>query len=163
MYFKLVLTQTVAVPPVHFGPTLYESIRRLLCTAVEGHVELEHESFVIAVLDIKSMTPGKLMDFGDALFSVHYEALVQRHFPGEVVEGWVSRIIPPSSVSFRVGALTAHTYIAATNQSYRYDGDINGFVNALGTTALKEGSVCPIRITGSLIPGNTIKLSADVC
>ena len=153
------------VPPVHFGPALQENLRQVLCSAVEWKVESQHGSYVLAVIEITRQSPGKLSNSGNAVFQVEYDALVQKNFNGEVLEGIVSRIIPPSAATFRVGALTAYIRIApdsSTNEGYKYDENLSGFVNVQGNIVLKEEAIARIRLISCGIPGNMTKMIAEL-
>ena len=158
MFYRLMLQKTVWVPCEHFGTQLRDKIKEILCNSVEGRVEIEHCSFVIAVLDVKTVSSGKLQDTGDAVFHVEYEALVQRHFKGEVVDATAFRITPPQSVAFRVGALEVFVRV----KGMTYDSDAKGFVTASGVSILKEGTVTKIRLIQCTVPGHSIELIGEL-
>ena len=136
------LKKSVWVAPEHFGPQIRDKIRSILCESVEGQHDVDLNCFILAVLDIKKFSTGKLQDIGDAVYQLEYDALVQQHFKGEVVDAIVGRISPPHSVYFRLGAL--QVYVRVTE--WKYDADAKGFVTASGVSIMKVGTITQVRI-----------------
>ena len=84
------LSQTLSLHPSYFTPALRDYLIELLHSTVEGSCS-GRLGYIIAVLDFKPPTRGKIVE-GGAEFTVSYEAIVYRPFRGEVVDGVVGSV-----------------------------------------------------------------------
>eukprot|EP00759_Apiculatamorpha_spiralis_P026958 PhF_6_TR29876/c0_g1_i1/m.43825/K03015/RPB7, POLR2G; DNA-directed RNA polymerase II subunit RPB7 len=159
MFFKLNLITSISVPPVHFGAMIAESIKKIVCAKVEGHVDIDTGCFVIAVLDIVRTGPGKLQDYGDAVYVVQYQALAQKHFNMEVVDSVVASITP---VGLNVKIAALKSYVRMNPAQWSYDTDTNSYLSTTDSSRINVGSVIPVRILESSAKGNTVKVISEM-
>ena len=92
MFYKVKLEHAVTLEPRHFGPKLFDVVKRRLYEEVEGKCFDTH-GMIIAVIEIEALGDGFLFS-GEAgvTFHVTFRALVARPFRDQVVDGNVSMV-----------------------------------------------------------------------
>lgn len=95
MFFIKHLSLNVTLHPSYFGPHMDRHLQQRLLADVEGSCTGQF-GYIVAVLDVNNIDvgAGKVIpgEKGEALFEVHYKALVWKPFKGEVVDGQVASI-----------------------------------------------------------------------
>lgn len=95
MFFIKQLSLNVTLHPSYFGPNMDRHLQQRLLADVEGSCTGQF-GYIIAVLDINNIDVGmgKVIPGGkgEAMFEVHYKALVWKPFKGEVVDGIVANV-----------------------------------------------------------------------
>eukprot|EP00004_Rigifila_ramosa_P015436 TRINITY_DN3574_c0_g1_i4.p1 TRINITY_DN3574_c0_g1~~TRINITY_DN3574_c0_g1_i4.p1 ORF type:complete len:140 (+),score=40.33 TRINITY_DN3574_c0_g1_i4:243-662(+) len=61
--------------------------------------------FVISIVQITEVGPGRILETGNVVFKVSYDAVVFRPFVNEVIDAIVTQIIPESGVMAAAGPL----------------------------------------------------------
>lgn len=84
MFFLRHLEREITIHPSFFGRDMEERLRQRLFTDVEGTCNGEY--YIICVLDILSVSPGKIKPGrGEAIYVISYRAILWKPFKGETV------------------------------------------------------------------------------
>lgn len=84
---------TILMPPLYFGPRLFESIETKLYNDVQGTFTGQF-GYIVAVLEIIDVGAGVLLPGnGQAEFKTRYKAIVFKPFKGEVLDGVVEQVL----------------------------------------------------------------------
>lgn len=159
MFFYKKLTHEVLLPPINFGKTLKETIRRKLIDEVEGTC-LSKLGFVVCVTDIDDTDIGKGMveyETGCASFMVQYGAMLFRPFKNEVLDATVYSV---NQLGFfcKAGPLqvfvTRHSMPGDMREGYNAAQDM--WASEDGEVEIRRGCVVRLRITGLTIDANKI-------
>ncbi|GMI17078.1 hypothetical protein TrLO_g9652 [Triparma laevis f. longispina] len=153
MFYVKSLEHQIVLQPIHFGPKLYATIKRLVKESVEG-VALPHYGYCVKVLgvDDDNVKAGVIeYDTGDVCYTVQYEALLFRPMKNEVLDAVVTDIM---SLGFyaAVGPLKVFVHMSKMpadmngEQGGGFDG--NAWVSADEEVKIEEKCGVRLRILG---------------
>ncbi len=163
MFYVLQLTHSLVIPPIHFGPKLYDTLTTLLRSSVEGSA-LSTYGYVVQVISVprSSITAGVIeYDSGDVAFDIRYEALLFRPFKNEVVDAVVTDVNNLGFFAY-VGPLrvfvSERLFPGDLNgvEGGGYDGDSNSWISADNEVQIKDGCGVRVRIIGTTVEENDI-------
>ena len=164
MFFKLELTEQLQIEPKDFGRGMRDRIVKRLKETVEGKT-LGDLGVVVHVLHVHDTAKdrGKLEHVtGFACYQVHYDAIVFRPFPHQVVNGVVSTV---SRTGFfcNVGPLNAFiSKIQFPTEVQIHRQEENCWENADGSVRITQGSIVRMRILNAAVIKSEIRIVGTI-
>jgi len=161
MFYVKWIPHSVVLSPVHFGPKLYSTIKRLVTTSVEG-TALSHYGYIIRVLEVPEdkMEGGVIAyDTGEVAYEVMYKALVFRPFKNEVTDAVVTDVNQLGFFAY-VGPLrvfvSQHLFPSDVNGIEGGGFDGNSWVSEDGEVAIKDGVGVRLMVIGATVEEGNI-------
>ena len=162
MFYVKLLTHTLTLPPLHFGPNLHASLISLTKSTCEGK-PLPGYGYVVHIIDVPPhhMKAGVIeYDTGSVTYTVKYEAVVFRPFKDEVLDGGVSVV---NSHGFYVMVGPMRVFVS----HHQFPPDLNGssgggydgaaWVSEDGEVRIREGCGVRFRVIGCQVEGGGVQ------
>ncbi|MBU7015243.1 MAG: DNA-directed RNA polymerase [Theionarchaea archaeon] len=146
MYKKVILRDTVRVPPARFGENLKEAIISILRESFAG-IWKKDLGLVLAVIEVHEVGSGKVIPGdGAAYYDVEYEVLAYDPVMHEVVEGEIAEILEFGAF-IRLGPVDGLVHVSQiTNDFISFDSKQRTLAAKESGRILKEGDRVRARI-----------------
>lgn len=90
MFFFVMISKHVRVPPEFLGPNMFDYVNQKL-NEMMGSCTVQY-GYLLTIYNVEAIENGVVNQFGEALFTVRFKALVFRPLKGEVLDGVVEGI-----------------------------------------------------------------------
>ncbi|BGP15532.1 hypothetical protein JCM10213_006481 [Rhodosporidiobolus nylandii] len=161
MFFYKELTQDLIMHPSYFNASLSSHLSSELRRQVEGSCS-GRLGYIIAVIqeekaDGESFHRGRIMEDGQAVFSIRYRAIVYRPFRGEVVDGVVSSV-NKMGIFVDVGPLQCFISTHLVPPDFAFDPNSNPpcFSSTEDTLSIQKGTKIRLKIVGTRVDATEI-------
>mmetsp|Transcript_7810 Transcript_7810/g.16309 ORF Transcript_7810/g.16309 Transcript_7810/m.16309 type:complete len:185 (-) Transcript_7810:5-559(-) len=164
MFYVKLLTHSLTLDPIHFGPNLHSTITKLTKEACEGR-PLSHYGYVVHVIDVsrENMRAGVVeYDTGAVCYDVKYEALIFRPFKNEVLDANVA-VVNQLGFFCKVGPLkvfvSKHLFPPDLNgvSGGSYDASSASWVSEDGEVRIREGCGVRCRVIGTTVEEGNVQ------
>ncbi|BGO91071.1 hypothetical protein NBRC10512_005836 [Rhodotorula toruloides] len=162
MFFIKLLTQDLIMHPSYFNQSLRGYLSAELRRQVEGTCS-GRLGYIIAVIgeeyenSADKTHRGRIMEDGQAVFSVKYQAVVYRPFRGEVVDGVVSSV-NKMGIFVDVGPLQCFISTHLVPPDFSFDPNANPpcFASSEDTLTIQKGTKIRLKIVGTRVDATEI-------
>ncbi|GAA6042576.1 hypothetical protein JCM8097_003139 [Rhodosporidiobolus ruineniae] len=159
MFFYKELTQDLIMHPSYFNASLGGHLSSELRRQVEGSCS-GRLGYIIAVIDeVRGETGhrGRIMEDGQAVFSIKYNAIIYRPFRGEVVDGVVSSV-NKMGIFVDVGPLQCFISTHLVPPDFAFDPNANppSFSSTEDTLSIQKGTKIRLKIVGTRVDATEI-------
>ncbi|GAA6023566.1 hypothetical protein JCM10207_005716 [Rhodosporidiobolus poonsookiae] len=160
MFFLKELTQDLIMHPSYFNPALTAHLSTELRRQVEGSCS-GRLGYVIAVTEelvsAGGHHRGRIMEDGQAVFSMRYRAIVYRPFRGEVVDGVVTNV-NKMGIFVDVGPLQCFISTHLVPPDFAFDPNANPpcFSSTEDTMLIQKSTKIRLKIVGTRVDATEI-------
>lgn len=150
MFFRFSLIKVIYVTPAHLTSAVMRHLEDYLRIAVEG--KRVEEGLIVAVTDMAVPNPGKILDNGNVSFTVHYDALVFKVFPGEVMDVIVTQV-DRDGITAAAGAMRIRISKLNISNQYIFETDnttVSLFVMKDGSKTVRNGDTIRVKIINEM-------------
>ncbi|GAA5884387.1 hypothetical protein JCM3774_002354 [Rhodotorula dairenensis] len=160
MFFYKQLTQDLIMHPSYFNQSLRGHLGNELRRQVEGTCS-GRLGYIVAVvleeMDSSGTHRGRIMEDGQAVFSIKYRAVVYRPFRNEVVDGVVSSV-NKMGIFVDVGPLQCFISTHLVPPDFSFDPNSNPpcFSSSEDTLTIQKGTKIRLKIVGTRIDATEI-------
>ncbi|GAA5838228.1 hypothetical protein JCM3775_004940 [Rhodotorula graminis] len=159
MFFLKLLTQDLIMHPSYFNQALRGHLSNELRRQVEGSCS-GRLGYVVAVINEETEDGswrGRIMEDGQAVFSLKYRAVVYRPFRGEVVDGVVSSV-NKMGIFVDVGPVQCFISTHLVPPDFSFDPNSNPpcFSSSEDTLTIQKGTKIRLKIVGTRVDATEI-------
>ncbi|BGP47573.1 DNA-directed RNA polymerase II subunit [Rhodotorula kratochvilovae] len=159
MFFFKLLTQDLIMHPSYFNQALRGHLSSELRRQVEGSCS-GRLGYIVAVVSEDTEEGGwrgRIMEDGQAVFSLKYRAIVYRPFRGEVVDGVVSSV-NKMGIFVDVGPLQCFISTHLVPPDFSFDPNSNPpcFSSSEDTLVIQKGTKIRLKIVGTRVDATEI-------
>lgn len=151
MYFFVNIKKHLRVPPEYLGPNMYDFINQKL-NDLQGSCSIQY-GYLVTIYQIESIENGVVNQFGEALFTVIFKALVFRPFRGEVLDGIVQGT-DQVGIEIMVGALKIFVPHTKIPPNLVYNKNSEKYENVEDNKQIGKGTRLRFKIMSISIMGN---------
>ncbi|GAA5842402.1 hypothetical protein JCM11251_004217 [Rhodosporidiobolus azoricus] len=166
MFFYKELTQDLIMHPSYFNAALSAHLSAELRRQVEGSCS-GRLGYIIAVVTesrerdavtgLEKSHRGRVMEDGQAVFTIKYHAIVYRPFRGEVVDGVVTNV-NKMGIFVDVGPLQCFISTHLVPPDFSFDPNSNPpcFTSTEDTLSITKGTKIRLKIVGTRVDATEI-------